>query len=506
MSQARKRRLCLLTVIYLLVLCIPVIGALSDISLRESLNASRLILLLSNSMMLALVSAVIASILGFFGALYIHNGFLSDKWYRYYFLLLLPVPFYIYALSWIYAIRMAAYLTPAVLKYSLKGFVACVFTESLEYYPVSLLFCLIGMESINNSQIEAASLIKGPGSVVKDIILREVFPYLLAGAGLIMILSMTDFSVPSMFQFNTYTLDLFSLFGRTGEAGTVYLRSLPMILIMLIPFTWLLGIMRRFDTVRSNLPYATIRLKGPVKAAAALAFIISILQVLIPLVTFVFTTGNMTVLSDAISISGDEIAVSLVTSVMAAFIGTLLAIAPAVYISEKKSAIMGMVLLLPVVVPGAITSVGLLRAVNITPFYILGKTVILCAFGCAIKLMPVLVIVICIFKRYIDRRSIEISRVLALKERDTIRLERRLMLPGISVAFLLAFFLTFAEEGIFLVLMAPGREAITVKIYNYLHYGASDYVSALCLIALGVILIIELIAVAIYRIAGGNRC
>ena len=79
-------------------------------------------------------------------------------------------------------------------------------------------------------------------------------------------------------------------------------------------------------------------------------------------------------------------------------------------------------------------------------------------------------------------------------------MECRLILPGLMIAFMLAFFMTYAEEGIMLVLMAPGLEAITVKIYNYLHYGASEYVSAFCLISVGVIAVIELTALAIYRL------
>ena len=46
------------------------------------------------------------------------------------------------------------------------------------------------------------------------------------------------------------------------------------------------------------------------------------------------------------------------------------------------------------------------------------------------------------------------------------------------MTFAIAFFWIFAEEGIPLILMAPGKETVTVKIYNYLHYGASEYVSA----------------------------
>ena len=67
------------------------------------------------------------------------------------------------------------------------------------------------------------------------------------------------------------------------------------------------------------------------------------------------------------------------------------------------------------------------------------------------------------------------------------------------VGFALAFFMTFAEEGIPLILMAPGKETITVKIYNYLHYGASEYVSAFSVVILVFILSVEVLILLAIR-------
>ncbi len=46
----------------------------------------------------------------------------------------------------------------------------------------------------------------------------------------------------------------------------------------------------------------------------------------------------------------------------------------------------------------------------------------------------------------------------------------------------MVFLLTLGEEGIPLILMPPGYETLAVKVYNYLHYGASELVSGFCLI------------------------
>ena len=72
-------------------------------------------------------------------------------------------------------------------------------------------------------------------------------------------------------------------------------------------------------------------------------------------------------------------------------------------------------------------------------------------------------------------------------------------LPGILGAMILVFFLSFGEEGIILVLMPPGAETVSVKIYNYLHYGASEYVSGFCLIVTLFMFMVEILVVLALR-------
>lgn len=499
MSVNRRIRLILLSILYFILVFVPLIVSVADADISKVSFTLRHILLLTESIRLAVITALISGVLGIFCALYIHNSFLSDKWYRYYFVLFLPVPFYIYALSWTYFIRSMSHIFPAVVRYSMSGLGAGIFAEVLGYYPISVLFALIGMERISDRDIEQAYILGSGERVIWKIVIKEIWPYILTSFGLIIILSMTDFSVPAMFQINTYTLDLFSLYGRTGDAGSVFIMTVPMLMVLVIPFLWLIGGIRRFGISPSR--QSTIRIK-PGKITGTLsfaAFAISIIQIIIPLVTIIVKSVKGRVLTDAIVLVGDELEVSLIVSVLAGVFGVFLALSPAIIMTDTDSLILCAITLMPVAIPGAIEAMGLLKLVNMSPFYAIGRTDILCATGCALKIVPLIIVIICIYRRYIDKRKLEMARLLAVKESDALRLEYKLMLPGIVAAFALVFFLTYAEEGVFLVLMAPGREAITVKIYNYLHYGASDYVCAFCLTALSAVIVIEAAFVAIYR-------
>jgi iron(III) transport system permease protein len=74
---------------------------------------------------------------------------------------------------------------------------------------------------------------------------------------------------------------------------------------------------------------------------------------------------------------------------------------------------------------------------------------------------------------------------------------------GLTASGCLVFILSAGELGATLIVTPPGRGTITMKIYNYLHYGASDTVASLCLIMLVVSVLAGL--AAFYALLYGGR-
>jgi len=58
--------------------------------------------------------------------------------------------------------------------------------------------------------------------------------------------------------------------------------------------------------------------------------------------------------------------------------------------------------------------------------------------------------------------------------------------------------LTAAELGATLIVAPPGRATLTMRIYNYLHYGGTDEAAALCLLMAGLGLAAGAVAVAAF--------
>lgn len=500
MHPHRLRRLSLLSLVYAFFILLPVLGVITERTHGSfGMITPRQLGLLVNSIKLAFVSAILSSFLGFFLALRIHTGALRNKWYRFYFLLLLPTPFYVYALMWMYGANSIIGFIGGSLARILSGFLPAVLVETLAFFPITTLFALLGIESISREKLEAAIILTPANEVALRIILKMILPYLAAGAGFIIILSMSDFSVPSMFQYNTYMLDLFSTYSRTGSVRTVFLYSLYMVPIVLIPFYWVLNIIHKSDTGHTEDMIRPIKLTGLMKYLSYIAGGLSIAQCVIPFFVLIVTTDIPTFV-EAGRKSGAAIGTSLAVSAVAALIAVLISIFPAIMISHHAFRLLPELFLFPMIIPGPMSAMGLLRVINASPFYAIERTMILCSIGCAIKFAPIALAVIYVYHRRVNRKGMEIAEITASNERTSLILEYRMIVPAKIISCVLVLFMTYAEEGIFLILMTPGRESITVKIYNYLHYGASEYVSAFCIVSILVILLIELLVVLLCRI------
>ncbi len=477
--------------IYGVFVSLPLAGAVlqQNTALEVSLGI-RQWALLGNSLKLGLAVTALDLLLGFFCALYISGSKRFFGWKKYYFIIMLPIPFYIYALSWVYLLKVLALFWPEVAAYSLAGLGACIFVETLAFLPISILFLLVGMENIDPDKLRLASLYGDGNRAVWSVVIPSAAPYGLAAAGLICILSMTEFSVPSMFQYNTYALDLFSVYSRTGSALTAYIQCVPLMLVLILPVFWLLGNIRAFGLKGGIRSRYLLKTTGVVRFLGRMAFAVSLLQIGMPVAVLLITSGGFQSILSGCGMVADELFTSFWTAFWGAGFCVLFAAGPAIFLGKRGRRI-AWIILYTIVIPGGIQAMGLLKIVNRSGMIWLEKSLLLISLGCALKFAPFLILWLYVTGKRADLRSLEMAEILAVRKSDPAKIRLRIFAPSYLAGFGMAFFLTFAEESIPLILMAPGRETITVKIYNYLHYGASEYVSAFSLAAVLFLFLME---------------
>lgn len=500
MRNSKKTSHIICFTLYLMIMWVPFLYILGVNTIFEIIlpNERRLGLLV-NSIKLGGCTVIISCLFGLLAALFIHNSFFRNKWYRFFFIILMPIPYYIYALSWMYIVRILSGIWPKLLRYSTQGFTACLFVEVMTFIPIATLLILIALEMRNCQIDEMALLYKGPSNVLLKNIIPDIFPYIVAAAGIIFIMSVTDFSVPSMFQYNTYALEIFSVYSRTGSVGETYKLLLPLFVILLLPLSLIEEAIKKISKPQGSKFSLNIRYPLPLRVGMFNAFILLICQVILPVLIFIITAGNLETIYKSFEMIYEQIGTTMLIAIIASIISIVCAGMACGVLVNNANGLLWFMALGTIIIPGALQAMGILDLINGSVIHGISMTVLLPGLGCAIKYLPFAVIIlVCTIKR-VDQNKKELALLYSNKWYQYKLLELGMYLPGILGAMILVFFLSFGEEGIILVLMPPGAETVSVKIYNYLHYGASEYVSGFCLIVTLFMFMVEILVVLALR-------
>lgn len=468
---------------YLLLLLLPALGFLGEeIQWEESVWNGRRLGLVWNSCLLAFLSSCGCVGVGVLAASGIHNGRLRNSGRRWFFLLLAPVPYYIYALTWMYLVRILGRTDRRWLAVSMTGLLPCVAVNIMAFLPMVTGLALTAMEHYDSQQEEIAKVYATDHRVLTRVVLPGIWPSVSAAGILVFVLSMTDFSVPSLFQYQTYTLELFSEFSRGCSLGQIGRLALPLVLAVLGLVLFALKGLRSLSAGGRSMGPRGLHVTGGWAFLGGMGVLMCILQLLVPIAVFVWEIRDWGNVWNSILLCSGELAASAEIAGLAVLTALVLAGPTGVWMADKGFAVKALVFF-PMAVPSSLVAMGLLHVVNGSLFHWMSQTVYFPALGCAVKYMPFVVLIFMARAKRILREELEIARVYAASEADYFW---RILLPAYRPAILgagaLVFLLTLGEEGITLVLMPPGYETMAVKVYNYLHYGASELVSGFCLL------------------------
>ncbi len=478
--------------IYLLLTLIPVIylslsGTGDDAGIINARRAG----LIVNSLIIAFFTVMICLVIAVFVSLRIYDGLRKRPVLRWYFLLLSPVPPYIYALTYMNLLRFLGRFFPSLLQYRMTGIVPCVTVECFVYLPFACAVALTALEQVNVSEWKAALLFEDADSVFYKIIIPKQLPWLLAAGAVIFALSVTDYSIPSLFQVNVYAMEIFSDYSSAGQSVHSLRLSLPLILISacfivssFIPLKNASNIMKEGEDPHPS--YSPV-----LRRIGNIAVIVSLMQIILPL--FSFIPYLMTPRTEFVS-AAVELWNSCLSGAAAVVILIIPSAAMALFLagdSRLCRPLIWMVAILPLCIPGTLTGIGVLKMISSTQLYVIRSGVMMSAVGLAVRYMPFATLIQYGCYLRIDRARILAAGLLQNRRgRAFFRVKLPLMAPGLVVSSLVVFLLTLGDVGVSLILMSPGREPMSVKIYNYLHYGSSETVTVFCLIQIIVCIVL----------------
>ena len=413
---------------------------------------------------------------------------------------LLPIPPYIHALAWNNVLSAFNTLISGTSyqPFALQGWVMAWWVQVMAFLPFACLIGIIALHAISRDLIDAARVASPDITVLSKIMIPISYPVLSAGFGFLFLLGITEYSVPSLFSVETYALDIFAAFSATNAVAVACATALPLIAVAVCVLVFCQPGFRALG----EFPGWTGTGPGPLRDWPAwfsvLQFSVVILIVLQVAVLVFGTAGSMGSLPGigaAISTSGREIAYSLEIGILAVLIGIPLAVGIVSLIPKGNymKNVFWMVVTLSLAIPSSLIGMGLLTLFATTT---IGPVIrlLLPVLAGIVRFLPVAIIIISAQVHMIDPVLMDAARFVGdVGSASYRRVVLPMVAPGIFIAAVFLFSLTLGELGATLLVAAPGHQTLTMKIYNYLHYGSFSAVAGLSVLMAGITIIITLL-------------
>lgn len=410
-------------------------------------------------------------------------------WLRQLLLLFILVPPFVHAQSWIFFVDRLSGLSLAaglgVIDFN--GFFPSLLVQAMSYLPISTGLALAALSGIDREAIEDALLMDSGFSTFRRIGLPMASRPMIAGAGLIFLLSLTDYGIPSVFKYNVYALEIFAEYSATGNAAKAFAVALPLLVVCILPLFLYLGGVEDLEMGGlhdTNPVLLKLKLPRAWRLIEGMAFFAILLQMLVPLVNLLLEALSSPNIFKILQSAQTEIYNTLWISFAGSLACVPLSLLAGEWLMRKTgtSKVRWMILLLPMAVPSALTGIGLVSFWSREWLPFIYGTSLMTVLAGVCRFFTLSVVIHSIGMMSIPKELLYVDRLYSPSRLYSWRRVRLpLMAPYIAASILIVFSLIACELGATLLVVPPGNATLTLKIYNYLHYGASDTVALLCL-------------------------
>lgn len=434
--------------------------------LRPEGLSARQMGLLAQSLGYAAAVGALASGVGLLVALRLwRTGASESHWVQGVLAVLVALPPTVAATSWMGVSQGAGGLWT-------QGWLPATFLQALAMLPLAVVVLTVSLRRLDGEALDAARVARGPSTRFWRVLLPMLGPALAAAASLSALVSLGDFTVPSLFGASPYALEIFALFSAGEDAVSA---SWPLLLLAL-PFAWIAGRWTA-SLVASRGPRRSeaFELPGPVERIAGAATLFLALAYGSVVLILVLQSRSIAEATAAAAGSLDELAATVRFAGLGALGALALAWATAPTLA-RGGPLAWLLVLAPVAMPPAVVGMGLAR------LGALGVEGIDPALATAVRFGPFAAAVLALQRAQLDPQVLDACRIYAPPLRRAVRLEAALLAGAAIAAFGLCFAMGLGELGASLLVVPPGQTTLSLRLYNLLHYGASEDVAALALL------------------------
>jgi iron(III) transport system permease protein len=458
--------------------------------LMLALPTGRRLGLLINSIGFAAAVAAGGLILGTLGSTVLWQWDFGWRSYlRWLVIVLAPLPPYIHALVWTSAINALNSMLQSLGMVTIPahGWIVCWWIQVMSLAPIAVGLSLAGLKAVEPAMIDSARMLRSDFFSLSRVMLPLAAPSLLAGTGILFLLSLMDYSVPSLLNLNVYALEIFAEYSASNEPVRALILSFPLLIIAVaVAIPSLATLKHAAQSSTWSIPVWKVAPVWPgwLVTLQKATIVVLAVQILLPLLILTTSAGTWKNLSSSIISSRNEIIFTFWINILVALLCIPIALSAArelVYANKHKS-LLWILIIAPLAIPPPLIGIGLIAVWNKPLFSgVYGSSLMPVLAGLA-RFAPLAVMVLAAQFRRIDPLLIDAARILQPGRSQVWKhVWLPMLLPGILAAAGISFALTTGELGATLLVAPPGQSTLTMRIYNFLHYGASDAVAGLCL-------------------------
>ena len=365
-----------------------------------------------------------------------------------------------------------------------------VWILSLLTWPITFLLASSAWQQLERAQLESDACVIG-WALIRALLWPLARPAIAQAAVLTFVLALNNFAVPAILQVKVSTDEMWILFNTTFDTVGALRMSWPLVLL---PFLLLLWLARRgiaWPRTEGSVPAKLFRQQlgqAWVWMCGVCAVAVSLLSVGLPVFQLASVQRTWTELPGALAAGRYAVAHSFWLAAAGAALIVALSLAGRLGLSQKggsASRLVGAMLWLPFLAPGVLLGIGLIAAFN-RP-------------GLSVFYQSLGIVLLAFLIRYFALGWSGVSRSLDSVDPDLVtaaRLEganhwqmlRHVHWPlagsQIVAAWYIVFLLCLWDVESIVLILPPGGETLSLRIFNLLHYGHNAQVNALCLLLL----------------------
>jgi iron(III) transport system permease protein len=499
------RRWSVVTVFLLLVLspfailagrwCVAVLSG-DGSALADVLPSGRSLSLLLNSLALGAAVAGLSAALGTALAVWLEGRGAVRRVIGTLYLIPLLIPPYIHALEWMAVVGrrqlldrlVSAVPVPLDVSLSAYGFWPAVLVLTMALFPIVTLFVRRGLRAIQPELVDAGLLVGASWRIWWRVLLPLLAPSIVAAAGLVFVMAMVEYGVPSLLQCNVFVMEVYASFSQHFDPVRAFAATLPLAVMTTVILALSHSGLKSspLSSRAASTPLLdTETWPAPARAFLTLAAAVWSAAVLVPVFILLVRGGSPAAVRQAAAVGADELIRTVAVAAITGLVATVIAVPLALSFVRRMTGFRWLVLALPLAIPAPLTAIALIYIWN-RPALAWGYgTLLVLVLAHLARFLPFAAFAAFSGVRNVDPIFFEAAALFDVdRRRRFLRVTLPVLLPTIIVTWLITFLLSLGELGASLLTAPPGKATAPLVVYNLLHYGATETVSALAFLIL----------------------